>query len=152
MRLATSGPGSAAPLECRVEVRGEIRREDHNAVESLELAQEHVHRGVGLALVRKRDAHGTTCGDRIGFVEEEHRLRARARWLRHRSSFRCPGGREVEREPKAGRVSFAKTPATKDEDVVVDLRECIVKRLPRGRRQDHVGERALGNDRLDRGA
>ena len=38
------------PLEGRIEIRGEIRCEDHDAVEPLELLQEHVHDGVAFAL------------------------------------------------------------------------------------------------------
>src|SRR5207247_8344042 len=68
-----------APLEGGIEVRREVRGEDDDAVELLELAQEDVDGDVRLAHVREAAARGAARRDRVGFVEEEDRVLLRGR-------------------------------------------------------------------------
>ena len=60
---------------------------------------------------------------------------------------RRPG--EVERERQPGRVPLAEPPAIEDELVARDLRERLVERAARRRREDDVVEGAPRHDGLD---
>ena len=61
-----------ASLERGVEVGREVRGEDDDAVEVLELAEEHVDGSVRLALEPVARAPETTRGDGVRFVEQQH--------------------------------------------------------------------------------
>ena len=66
--------GANAPLERGVHVRGQIGREDDDTREGLELVEEHVDDRVGFALHRCLHGREPPAGDRVGLVEEEHRV------------------------------------------------------------------------------
>src|SRR5262249_60617057 len=65
---------SDTSLECRIEVCRQIRSEDHNTVEGLQFAKEHVHSQVHLTVIRQSASCGTACRDGIRFIEKEHRI------------------------------------------------------------------------------
>src|SRR5258708_9034108 len=61
-------------LERRIEVRREVRGEDHYAAVPLELLQQDVYNGVRFALKAVIDRHRSARCDRVGFVEQQHGL------------------------------------------------------------------------------
>ena len=62
------------------------------------------------------------------------------------------GPGEVEGQRQAGRMTLAQPPAVENQIVARDLRQRLIERPPRRRRQHHIVERAPGDDGLHRAA
>ena len=174
-----------ASLECRIEVRGQVRGEDDHAIERFELVQQHVDRDVRLALIWKaRDGGRSTTRDRIGLIEEEQGALLGRRTKRRDDvlgRFACPHGfdfcvvhdqqlhaegvgdrfsadgfaragrtDEVERQSESDRVPLAESPSREDQRMIADLRERVLERSSRFGGQDHISERSLRREGLNR--